>query len=432
MLPKIINSDLISEDEIDKLIPRSIDNEEIKNKVLEIINKVKHLGDLAIIKFSKEFDDIELHEEEIKVSEEEIQFAYKEIDNELLDSLRYAKKNLIYFHRAQKKESWSIEVERGVFAGQIYRPLESVGIYIPGRRAIYPSTVLMAVTPAYIAGVKNITICSPPKKNKRIPSEIIVAAAEFGYKDIYKVGGAQAIAAMAYGTKIIPKVQKIIGPGNKWVNLAKQLLSNVVAIDTPAGPSEILIIADQNTDYELVILDLISQIEHDPDNIGILVTDSNELIEKVKKELPQFVNRNSRRKIIKKALEKKSLIIKAKDLKDCIRVSNLIAPEHLEILIFNPDRIIDDINNAGAIFLGPYSPVSVGDYCAGTNHILPTGGYARTYSGLNIYNFLKIIDVLKCSEQGLEILSRSALKLAEFEGLIGHKKSIEKRLKKKN
>ncbi|MFW9937319.1 MAG: histidinol dehydrogenase, partial [Candidatus Thorarchaeota archaeon] len=298
MIPKIVKLEEISEDNVIELIPRRLDQEDIKDIVLKIINDVKLNGDKAIIKFSKEFDDVELDEKEIKVSESEIEEAYNEIDEELLKSLRYAKNNIIKFHRAQKRKAWSIEIEKGVRAGQIYRPLESVGIYIPGGRAIYPSTVLMAAAPAFVAGVKNVIICCPPKKTKKIPYEIIVAATEFGYNNIYKVGGAQAIAAMAYGTNIIPKVQKIIGPGNKWVNSAKQLLSNTVAIDTPAGPSEILIIADKKADYKLVILDLISQIEHDPDNIGILITTSDELIKKVEKELMNFVMENDREEII--------------------------------------------------------------------------------------------------------------------------------------
>lgn len=432
MIPKIINSEVISEKKITELIPRSRDREDIKEVVLNIINDVKILGDKAIINFSNEYDNVELDENEIKVSKEEIEEAYKTIDTELLKSLRYAKKNILKFHYAQKKEDWVIEIEKGVKAGQIYRPLESVGIYIPGGRAIYPSTVLMAAAPAYVAGIKNVILCCPPKKNKKIPFEITVAAAEFGYKDIYKVGGAQAIAAMAYGTKTIPKVQKIIGPGNKWVNLAKQLLSNIVSIDTPAGPSEILIIADEKADYKLVILDLISQIEHDPDNIGILVTYSDDLIDNIKQELPKFVIESDRKDIINSVLKKNFLIIKAKNLNDCIKVSNIIAPEHLEILTVNPSEIVDEILNAGAIFLGPNSPVAIGDYCAGTNHILPTGGYAKTYSGLNIYDFLKTIDVLSCNEDGLKILSKAAIKIAEFEGLMGHKMSIEERLKKKN
>jgi len=427
---KIINSDEILEENISNYVPRTADQlDEIKDDVLHIINEVKLSGDKAILKFAKKFDGVELAQTEIQVTETEINDAYDQIDKKLLDALKYAKKNLIKFHRAQKREDWSIEIEKGVNAGQIYRPLESVGIYIPGGRAIYPSTVLMAITPAYVVGVKNIIICSPPQKDKKIAPEILVAAKEFEINKIYKVGGAQAIAAMAFGTEIIPKVQKIIGPGNKWVNVAKQLLSTIVAIDTPAGPSEILIIADNSSDFKLVILDFLSQIEHDPENIGILVSDSSELIEKVKNNIDSYVEKSERKNIIKEALNNNSLIIKAKNIDDCIRISNLIAPEHLEILTKNPKDLLKKIKNAAAIFLGSNSPVPLGDYSAGTNHILPTGGNAKMYSGLNIYDFLKIMDVLECDKEGLKVLSNSASTIAEFEGLFAHKKSIEERLK---
>ncbi len=430
---KLINSEVISKENLSKLIPqRSTELDSIRDSVSEIINEVKLNGDKAIIDFTKKFDGVELNKSEIQVSEEEINEAYNIIDKELLEALRYAKSNLIKFHEAQKRDDWTIEIEKGVNAGQVYRPLESVGMYIPGGKAIYPSTVLMTAAPAYIAGVNEIIICSPPQKDKKIPPEILVSAREFKIKKIYKVGGAQAIAAMALGTEIIPKVQKIVGPGNKWVNTAKQILSEYVAIDTPAGPSEILIIADDSANYKYVLIDFLSQIEHDPDNLGIIVTNSSELIDKIKTNLESYVEKSKRREIINAAIENNSLIIKANDVEDCIRISNLIAPEHLEILTKNPKKVLEKINNAGAIFVGPYSPVPLGDYSAGTNHVLPTGGYASKYSGLNVYDFLKMIDVLECDIEGLKKLSKSASIIAEFEGLNAHKKSIEERLKDKN
>ncbi|MFX1479909.1 MAG: histidinol dehydrogenase, partial [Promethearchaeota archaeon] len=358
--------------------------------------------------------------------------AYKKVDPNLLKAIKHAKKNLIAFHSAQKREDWSIEIEEGVTVGQIYRPISSVGIYIPGGRAIYPSTVLMIAAPASIVGIEDIIMCSPPQDDKKIAPEILVAANEFGIKNIFKVGGAQAIAAMTYGTETIPRVVKIVGPGSIWVNVAKQLLSNIIAIDAPAGPSEILIIADDSADMNYVIADFISQIEHDPDNVGIIVSNSHSLINQIKTSIDEYVLKSKRKSIIKKALKNNSLIIKANNIEDCIRISNLIAPEHLEILTENSDELLDKIINAGAVFLGPFSPVSVGDYCAGTNHILPTGGSAKTYSGLNIYDFLKTMDVLKCEKEGLKKLSETAIKLAEFEGLYAHKRSIEERLKDKD
>ncbi|MHA2280922.1 MAG: histidinol dehydrogenase [Promethearchaeota archaeon] len=427
---KEINSDKINEGTLKNFIPRSTTQiESVQDSVVSIIQEVRESGDEAIIKFTKNFDNVELSSKQIQVTEKEISEAYKSTDTNLIRAIQYARENLIKFHKAQVREDWLIEIEKGVTAGQIYRPLEMLGIYIPGGRAIYPSTVLMIAAPAYVAGIKEIIMCSPPQENNKIAAAILVAANEFGIKKIFKVGGAQAIAAMAYGTETIPKVQKVIGPGSIWVNTAKQLLSNIIAIDSPAGPSEILIICDESANPNYVIVDLLSQIEHDPDNIGIIVSDSDFLIKQIKESIDEYVRNSERRVIIEKALINNSLIIRAEDTEDCIRISNLIAPEHLEILTKEPNNILKKIVNAGAIFLGPFSPVSLGDYCAGTNHVLPTGGNAKIYSGLNLYDFLKTIDVLKCEREGLVKLSSTAITLSEFEGLFSHKRSIEERLK---
>lgn len=428
-----INSDQINEETLTKYIPRTATQFDlIQDSVISIIRGVKERGDNAIINFTEKYDNVGLKTEEIQVSEEEISEAYEKTDIDLIEAIQYAKQNLIKFHKAQMREDWSIEIEKGVIAGQIYRPLEDLGIYIPGGRAVYPSTVLMIAAPAYVAGIREIIMCSPPQKDKKIASAILIAANEFQINKIYKVGGAQAIAAMAYGTETIPKVQKVVGPGNIWVNAAKQLLSNIIAIDCPAGPSEILIIADESANPNYVIVDFLSQIEHDPDNIGIIVTYSENLITQIKDSIEEFIINSKRRDIIEKSLTNNSLIIKAKNLDDCVRISNLIAPEHLEILTKEPNELVKKVVNAGAIFLGPFSPVPLGDYCAGTNHVLPTGGSAKKFSGLNLYDFLKTIDVLKCEREGLVKLSSTAIKLAEFEGLFSHKRSIEERLKDKN
>ncbi|MHA2035229.1 MAG: histidinol dehydrogenase [Promethearchaeota archaeon] len=430
---KEINSDQINKETLINFIPRTATQiESVQESVVSIIHEVRENGDEAIIKFTKNFDKVELSSKHIQVSEHEISKAYERCDADLIRSIKYAKDNLLKFHKAQVREDWLIEIEKGVTAGQIYRPLEMLGIYIPGGRAIYPSTVLMIAAPAYVAGIKEIIMCSPPQPDNKIAPEVLVAANEFGIKKIFKVGGAQAIAAMAYGTKTIPKVQKIVGPGSIWVNTAKQLLSNIIAIDNPAGPSEILIICDETANPKYVIVDLLSQIEHDPDNIGIIVSTSEDVINQIKKTIEEYVVTSKRRDIIEEALINNSLIIKAEDIEDCIRISNLIAPEHLEILTKDPNKLLEKIVNAGAVFLGPFSPVSLGDYCAGTNHVLPTGGTAKTYSGLNIYDFLKTMAVLRCEREGLVKLSSTAIKLSEFEGLFSHKRSIEERLKDKN
>ncbi|MGV9173068.1 MAG: histidinol dehydrogenase [Promethearchaeia archaeon] len=427
-----INSTELTENSLPNLIPRGETQlDEIKEDVLRIIDKVKKDGDSAIIDLSKKFDKVDLDKSDIQVTEEEINAAFEQVDKDLLEALRYAKKNLIKFHQAQLKEDWDIQIEEGVKVGQIYRPLDSVGLYIPGGRAIYPSTVLMAATPAFVAGVKEILICSPPQQDKSVAPEILVAAKLFEIDKIYKCGGAQAIAAMAYGTKSIPNVDKIIGPGNKWVNAAKQILSNRVAIDIPAGPSEILIIADQSANSEYVMKDFLSQIEHDPDNIGMIASTSNKLTEFIETHLETAVEQADRRDIIREALEN-SLLIEADSVSEVIRITNLIASEHLEILMENPREILKFINNAGAVFIGPFSPVPLGDYSAGTNHILPTGGTAKRYSGLNTNKFIKTIDVLECTEAGLMKLKDSATKIANFEKLFAHKKAIEERLNKVN
>ncbi|MHA1147349.1 MAG: histidinol dehydrogenase [Promethearchaeota archaeon] len=433
-LIRVVESKDITMENISKYIPRiQTQLDEIKEDVLKIIEDVKNNGDNALINYSIEFDNVGLKQAELRVSQDEINEAYNLIDKELLVALRYSKENLIKYHKAQIRQMEDfIQIEKGVYATQIYRPLNSVGLYIPGGRAIYPSTVLMAATPAYVAGVANIILCTPPQKNKKIAPEILVAANEFDIKDIFKVGGAQAIAAMAYGTETIPNVLKVIGPGNKWVNAAKQLLSNVISIDSPAGPSEVLIIADETADYHFVITDLISQVEHDPDNIGVIISNSPKLINKILENLEDYVDNSIRKDIIRTALKKNSLIIKADNIMDCYRICNLIAPEHLELLVRDEREALSHIQNAGAIFLGPYSPVPLGDYCAGTNHILPTGGAAKKYSGLNVHDFFKLIDVLECSKKGLEKLSKYAMKIAEFEGLFAHKRAIEERLKDKN
>jgi histidinol dehydrogenase len=429
----VINSDLINEETLADYIPRSSSQfESIQDSIISIIQNVREKGDNAIIHFTEKYDNVVLNSKEIQVTKEEISEAYDKTDADLIKAIQHAKDNIIKFHKAQMPEEWSIEIEKGVIAGQIYRPLDKLGIYIPGGRAIYPSTVLMIAAPAYVAGIKDIIMCSPPQNDKKIAPSILVAANEFQIENIYKVGGAQAIAAMAYGTETVPKVQKVMGPGSIWVTAAKQQLSNIIAIDIPAGPSEILIIGDQSTNPNYVIVDFLSQIEHDPDNIGIIVTYSEHLITQIKNTIETFVVNSERRDIIEQSLINNSLIIKAKDLDDCMRISNLIAPEHLEILTKEPKKLVKEVINAGAIFLGPYSPVPLGDYCAGTNHVLPTGGNAKKFSGLNLYDFLKTIEVLKCEKEGLENLSSTAIKFAEFEGLINHKRSIEERLKDKN
>ncbi|MBD3197950.1 MAG: histidinol dehydrogenase [Candidatus Lokiarchaeota archaeon] len=425
---KKFNLNEVTKRKIIDSIPRT--SSQINNlqyDVMEIINNVILDKDAALVRYTEEFDGVSIPIEKIKVSKEEIEDSYEKISDDLLDALRYAKKNLLKFHDAQIPEDWVIEIEENVNIGQIYRPIESVGIYIPGGRAIYPSTVLMAAVPAKVTGVEKIILCSPPQKNGNIAPEILVAANECEIANIFKVGGVQAIAAMAHGTESIPNVLKVIGPGNKWVNAAKVLLSNIIAIDSPAGPSEILIIADLSAKSSFVIRDFLSQIEHDPDNIGIIVTPSDDLIEKIENEIGEYISNSKRKAIIETAL-KNSIIVKTDNLDECVELSNEIGPEHLEIMTENPKELMKHVRNAGAIFLGSFSPVPLGDYSAGTNHILPTGGNAKVYSGLSVFDFMKSIDYLECNKNGLEILSKSAMIMAEFEELYEHSNAIKERL----
>ena len=429
---RVIEASNLTESNVDNYIIRSYQQiEDIRNDVEKIINEVKKNGDKAIINFTQKFDEVKLTKDEIIVTKAEINEAYETISQELIDSFRLAINNIKKFHEFQKKDSLVLELNKGVRVEQIFRPIEKIGIYIPGGLAVYPSSVMMTACPAKVVKVKEIFMCSPPNKEKKIDPAVLVAANECGVDKIYKIGGAQAIAAMAFGTETVKQVYKIFGPGNKWVNAAKNLVNNFVAIDNPAGPSEILIIADEFANYEYVIADLLSQVEHDPENLGIVVTHSENLVNKIQEYIEEFIHNYERSDIISKALEKKGLIIKTKNLDDSIRVSNLIAPEHIELLIKNPRNFVNKILNAGAIFLGENTPVPLGDYTAGINHILPTGGTAKMYSGLNIFDFLKIINVLECDFDGLKFLLKPTGNIAEFEGLYGHKKALELRFKDK-
>ncbi len=435
---KIIEGKDLLENGIDKYLHRSkADHNDLKIYVEEIISDVKKNGDKAIIEYTKKFDNVDLKKIGIRVTEENIKNSYEFVDKNLVDALKGSIKNIEKFHKAQLRDEWSVETVAGVKTGQILRPIESVGIYIPGGRAIYVSSVLMTCIPAIIAGVEKIIICSPPgnfefngKKYSGVHPAIIVAANLCGVKEIYGVGSAWAIAAMAHGTETIPKVKKIIGPGNKYVNTAKILVKDVVSIDNPAGPSEIAIITDENANTDYITYDLLSQVEHDPDNVGILISYSQPQIEEVIKKINARLKNVEKKEIIKKSLEKYGLIIKTENLEESIHIANEIAPEHLQILTDDPKKVLPEIKNAGAIFLGEFSPVPLGDYCAGTNHVLPTGGNAKIFSGLNTLEFMKIISTLECTKEGLIKLEKLLTPIAEFENLTGHRDAVKIRLDK--
>ncbi|AWU42733.1 histidinol dehydrogenase [Blattabacterium punctulatus] len=403
----------------------------LTDSVTPIINNVKKYGDLALKTYTKKYDNFNL--KYIQVTEEDINKANIKISNCLKKSIEIAYQNIKFFHQKQIHEESKIEVLPGIICWRKSVPIEKVGFYIPGGSAPLLSTVLMLGIPGKLAGCENIILCSPPNKNGEIHPSILYTAKYIGITQIYKIGGAQAIAAMAYGTESIPSVYKIFGPGNSYVTIAKQIVSQngIVAIDIPAGPSEIVILADNTANPEYVASDLLSQSEHDMESYILLVTiNESWWIEKVKSELKkQLINLSYRKNIMKKAFEKSKIIV-FDSLEEGINLINEIAPEHLIINCNNAIYWSNKIKNAGSIFLGNYSPISIGDYATGPNHVLPTYGYAKSYSGVSVDSFIKKITFQKISKKGLRNLSKCVDVLSSEEGLIAHKKSINIRLKK--
>ena len=404
--------------------------DEIKTEVQAILDAVKQDGDIAIVFYEEKFDKVKIPKNQLKVSPQEIKEAYSQVNPPILDAIKQIIKNISKFHEAQKRDLWYIETIKGVTVGQMMRPLDRVGVYVPGGKALYPSTVVMTVVPAKIAGVKEILLFTPPRSDGTVNPVVLVTAQEAGANTIYKIGGVQAIGAMAYGTETVSPVNKIVGPGNKYVNAAKIIVSSFVGIDLPAGPSEILILADETSNPNYIAIDLISQAEHDENAYCFLITPSKTLIKQVEEVINKLISSQSRKSIIQKALEKNGFIIVIENLTQAINLSNEIAPEHLEVQIQDYESILPQITNAGAIFLGNYSPVPVGDYAAGSNHVLPTGGTAKSYSGLSIFSFMKFIDITKCSLEGLKTLSPWIQVLAKVEGLDAHIQAIQMRLEK--
>lgn len=389
--------------------------DEALSKVKPIVEDVRKKGDSALKYYTKKFDGVEI--DNFRVSEDEVEQAFKRIKPEIIEALNEAYKNIREFHERQLPEEWSYE-KNGLKLGQLMRPLQRVGCYIPGGRASYPSTALMATIPARVAGVKEIVCVSPPNKNGRVNDLVLVACKIVGVREIYKVGGAQAIAALAYGTESIAKVQKIVGPGNIYVTAAKQLVSLEVAIDLPAGPSEVLIVAEEHANPEFIAFDLLAQAEHDPNACCVLVTTSGKLAKEVYERLLSY------------KIEANCFILIAENLEDALNFTNEFAPEHLELILKNPTDFLERVKNAGSVFIGEYSPVACGDYASGTNHILPTLGYAKTFSGLTVYDFLKFISFQSLDKKALEKLGKTIITLAEAEGLKMHAESIRKRLKR--
>jgi histidinol dehydrogenase len=404
--------------------------ESVESTVQKIAEGIKRNGDKALFNYIKKYDNIALDIDKLKVTDTEIKQAYNEISNVKIKAIKVASNNIYEFHKIQKDRLEFKTKLDDAYLGQIVRPIESVGIYSPGGRNPYPSSILMCAIPAKVAGVEKIIACTPPNINGEIDSAILVAADQAGVNQIYKVGGAQAIAAMAYGTESIPPVVRIVGPGNIYVTAAKSYVSRDVAIDFPAGPTELVIIADESANSKFIASDILAQAEHDPNSIVILMILSEKVANEVKSNIEKQKKDLSRIEIIESSLSKNGFIIIVKDLAEAISLSNYIAPEHLGIFTRKPYQLLNKVQNAGAIFLGEYSPVALGDYTIGTNHVLPTGGWARVYSGLSIRDFMKTISFVNCSPKSLEELADETITMSEMEGLDAHSYSIESRRRK--
>lgn len=400
---------------------------EFEGRVNEIIENVRANRDAAIFDYTKRFDGADINAENILVTEDEIKEAYEKVDEKLLTVIRKALVNIRKYHEKQRQYSWFDSEESGIILGQKVTALEKVGVYVPGGKAVYPSSVLMNIVPAKVADVKTIVMTTPPGKDGKVNPATLVAAKEAGVDAIYKVGGAQAIAALAFGTESVPKVDKIVGPGNIYVALAKKAVFGFVSIDSIAGPSEIMVLADETANPRFVAADLLSQAEHDEMASAILVTTSRDLAEQVSKEVERFVAQLSRKEIIQKSLDNYGYILVAESMDEAIATVNEIASEHLELVTKNPFETMTKIRNAGAIFVGEYSSEPLGDYFAGPNHVLPTNGTAKFFSPLSVDDFIKKSSIISYSREALEPIYKDIVQFAECEQLTAHANSIRVR-----
>ena len=413
---------------LDTLLKRSPGNYgEYNDTVTEIVERVRTEGDQALFELTRKFDWDGIGAANVQVTEEEFREAYEKIDKRLLETIRKSLKNIREYHEKQRQYSWFDSTPEGTILGQKVTPLRAAGVYVPGGKAVYPSSVLMNIVPAKIAGVSQVIMATPCGKDGRVNPSVLVAAKESGADAVYKIGGAQAIAAMAFGTESIPKVDKITGPGNIFVALAKKAVSGYVGIDSIAGPSEILVLADETANPRYVAADLLSQAEHDEMASAILVTTSEELGRRVSEEVDEFVKGLSRKEIIQKSLDNYGWILLADSLEDAVETVNVIASEHLEIVTRNPFEVMTKIRNAGAIFLGEYSSEPLGDYFAGPNHILPTNGTARFFSPVSVDDFVKKSSIIYYSREALEKAHKDIEYFAKQEQLTAHANSIHVR-----
>lgn len=429
---KIITLDKTTRENIlSDLLKRDPNNYDSYGAVVqEIVNEVKEKKDSAVFAYTKKFDGAEVNASNIRVTEEEIGEAMKEVEPGLLEIMKKAMKNIRDYHQMQIQHSWFDSKPDGSILGQKVTALESVGVYVPGGKAAYPSSVLMNIIPAEVAGVKRIVMVTPPGKDGKVNPVTLTAAHLAGATEVYKVGGAQAVAALAFGTESIPRVNKIVGPGNIFVALAKKAVYGHVSIDSIAGPSEILVLADETANPRFVAADLLSQAEHDELASAILVTTSRELAENVSKQVDSFVKELSRKEILEKSLENFGYILVAETMEEAVETANAIASEHLEIVTKNPFEVMTKIHNAGAIFIGEYSSEPLGDYFAGPNHVLPTNGTAKFFSPLGVDDFIKKSSIIYYSKEALEPIHKDIIAFAEAEHLTAHANSIRVRFEK--
>ncbi|EOR27568.1 histidinol dehydrogenase [Clostridium sartagoforme AAU1] len=423
---KLFNLAVNNEKEILEIIKNREEDLDVINDVKLILEEVKKDKDKALIKFNKLFDKVDITN--LKVSKEEIDEAFKLVEEDFIEAIKGSIENVKKYHEKQVKNGYSIIEKNGVFMGQLVTPLQRVGVYVPGGTASYPSSVVMNVIPAEIAGVSEIVMVTPPKNDGSINPYILVAASLAGVSEIYKVGGAQSIGALAYGTETIKNVDKIVGPGNIYVAMAKKLVFGTVDIDMVAGPSEILVIADENSNSKYIAADLMSQAEHDKRAASILLTTSEKLYNEVLEEINIQIKDLERKDIIEESLKNYGMAVICEDINKCIELSNKIAPEHLELMIENPLEYLGSVKNAGSIFLGYYSPEPLGDYYAGPNHVLPTNGTARFSSPLSVDSFIKKSSYLYYSKEELQKVSKNIMILAEKEGLTAHRNSVKVRI----
>jgi len=410
--------------------PDSKATEQVENDAKAIIAKVAQSGDAALVEFTEKFDKARIEAKNLRVTAAEIEEAYGKVSDEQVSALKFMKNKVSAFEKLALERVGFVTSKDGMTVRSELRPIQSVGCYIPGGQAAYPSTLVMTAVPAKVAGVPRIVTCSPPNAEGKVNPLVLVAADVCGVDEVYKVGGAQAIAALAYGTETIRSVKKIVGPGSKYVTMAKILVSKDVAIDMPAGPSEVLVLADETANPRLIALDMISQAEHGADSVAGLITTSEKLAAVVQRLLAEIAASAERGEIVGKALEKYGFIITCKDTAEAVELANVFAPEHLEIMTQNPRNVAERITSAGLILIGSYSPVALSDYASGTNHVLPTGGFGAAYSGLSTLDFMRRVSIVESSKEGLQSVKERVKVMTDAENLPNHYKAVAARFEK--